>query len=153
MRKFEKITFEPFKKDISDNRELYNSFELPKRDSDKTAGYDFSLIEDITIKPGEIKKIPTGIKALFNSDEVLLLVVRSGTGFKYNIRLTNQLGVIDADYYNNKDNEGHMWLSIQNESTEEHCFSKGESLVQGVFIKYLTTDDDEKRNIERRSTY
>ena len=71
MRKFEKITFEQFKKDISDNRELYDSFELPKRDSDKTAGYDFSLLEDITIKPGEIKKIPTGIKALFNTDEVL----------------------------------------------------------------------------------
>lgn len=153
MRNFEKISFEQFKKDVDDNRELYDSFELPKRDSNKTAGYDFSLLEDITIKPGEIKKIPTGIKALFNFDEVLLLVVRSSTGFKYNIRLTNQIGIIDADYYNNKDNEGHIWLSIQNESAEERCFSKEDSLVQGLFMKYLTTENDKKRNIERRSSY
>lgn len=48
--------------------------------------------------------MPTGIKSYFDKEEVLLLVVRSSMGFKYNIRLCNQVGVIDADYYNNKEN-------------------------------------------------
>ena len=153
MRKFEKISFEQFKKDIKDDLELYNSYSLPTRDTSLSAGYDIYLLEDLTIQPKEIKKIPTGVKAYFNADEALLFIVRSSTGFKYNIRMTNQVGVIDADYYNNRDNEGHMWISIQNESEITKTFNKGDALVQGIFIKYLTVDNDEFINKERRSDY
>ena len=37
-----------------------------------------------------------------------MLLVRSSMGFKYNVRLCNQVGIVDSDYYNNPDNEGHM---------------------------------------------
>lgn len=153
MRDFEKISFEQFKKDVKDDRNLYESYSLPKRDSKRTAGYDIYLLEDLEIKPGEIKKLPTGLKSYFDDDEVLLLVVRSSMGFKYNIRLCNQVGVIDADYYNNQDNEGHMWIKIQNESDEVHKFSRGEAIVQGIFVKYLATDSDEDMKMDRRSDY
>lgn len=89
MRSFEKISFEQFKKDVCDNKSLYDKYLLPTRDSKYTAGYDIYLLEDLEIKPGEIKQIPTGIKSCFNEDEVLFLIVRSTTGFKYNIRLCN----------------------------------------------------------------
>lgn len=153
MRDFEKISFEQFKKDIKDDIELYNGYSLPKRDSVYTAGYDIYLLEELTIKPGERKKVPTGIKSFFDKEEVLLLVVRSSMGFKYNIRLCNQVGVIDADYYNNKDNEGHIWLMIQNEGEEEYSFKKGEAIAQGLFMKYLTTKSDKNINIQRKSSY
>lgn len=74
-------------------------------------------------------------------------------GFKYNIRLCNQVGVIDADYYNNKDNEGHIWLKIQNEGDKSVELHKGEAIVQGIFLKYLTTNSDETLKLERRSDY
>ena len=151
MRDFEKISFEEFKKDICDDKELYDSYELPYRSSSYTAGYDFVLINDVNMKPGEIVKIPTGIKAKFEMDEVLFLIVRSGTGFKYNIRLVNQVGVIDADYYNNPDNEGHIYVKLQNESDKELSFKKGDRLVQGIFMKYLTTDSDNNLHKERRT--
>ena len=83
----------------------------------------------------------------------MFLIVRSSTGFKYNIRLCNQVGIIDADYYNNKDNEGHIWAKIQNESDKEVFIPKGQSIVQGIFLKYLTTDTDGNINIERTSWY
>ena len=153
MRDFEKISFEQFKKDIKDDIELYNEYSLPQRDSVYTAGYDIYLLEDLTIKPGERKKVPTGIKSYFDKEEVLLLVVRSSIGFKYNIRLCNQVGIIDADYYNNKDNEGHIWLMIQNEGEEEYRFKKGEAIAQGLFMKYLTTKSDKSINIQRKSDY
>ena len=153
MRDFEKISFEQFKKDIKDDIELYNEYSLPKRDSVYTAGYDIYILEDLTIKPGERKKVPTGIKSYFDKEKVLLLVVRSSMGFKYNIRLCNQVGVIDADYYNNPDNEGHIWLMIQNEGDEEYNFKKGEAIVQGLFMKYLTTKSDKSINIQRKSDY
>ena len=153
MRDFEKISFAEFAKDIKDDKELYDNYELPSRSNEYTAGYDFHLIEDITIKPGEIIKIPTGIRSYFEKDEALLLIIRSSTGFKYNIRMVNQVGLIDSDYYHNPDNEGHMYVKVQNEGTETVTFKKGDSLAQGVFIKYLTTKSDIKRNVQRRAKY
>ena len=153
MRNFEKISFEQFKKDVKDDLELYSEYSLPKRDSKRTAGYDIYLLDDLTISPGEIVKLPTGIKAYFQGDEVLLFVVRSSMGFKYNIRLCNQVGIIDADYYNNSSNEGHMWIRIQNEGDTVVKFNKGDAVVQGIFMKYLIADTDENINIERTSDY
>ena len=86
-RGFEKISFEEFKKSVKDDEKLYESITLPIRKTSKSAGYDFMAFEDITIKPGEIMKIPTGYKVKLQDDEVLLIVVRSSMGFKYNIRL------------------------------------------------------------------
>ena len=153
MRDFEKISFEQFKKDVVDDIDLYDEYRLPQRDSNSTAGYDIYLLEDLAIEPNEIKKIPTGIKIFFEKDEVLFLIVRSSMGFKYNIRLCNQVGVIDADYYNNPSNEGHIWVKIQNEGKEKIVIPQGESIVQGIFLKYLTTQSDRNINIERTSDY
>ena len=153
MRDFEKISFEQFSKDVGNNKESYDDIKIPQRDSDSTAGYDICLLKDIELKPNEILKLPTGLKCFFEKDEVLLLVVRSSMGFKYNIRLCNQVGVIDADYYNNKDNEGHIWIRIQNEGDSTVKLNKGDAIVQGIFLKYLTTQSDSTLDIERRSDY
>lgn len=153
MRDFEKISFTQFQKDIQDDALLYANYLLPQRDSESTAGYDIYLLEELVIKPNEIKKIPTGLKSFFEKDEVLFLIVRSSTGFKYNIRLCNQVGVIDSDYYNNKDNEGHIWLKVQNEGNEIVTIPKGESIVQGIFLKYLTTQSDRNCGQERTTDY
>ncbi len=153
MRDFEKISFEQFQKDICNDKELYDNYKLPVRDSIATAGYDFILINDLEIMPNQIIKIPTGVKSYFENDEVLLLVVRSSTGFKYNIRLVNQVGIIDADYYNNKDNEGHIFIKIQNEGNETVKFKAGDAIAQGIFIKYLTTKSDNSLGIDRESDY
>ena len=147
MRGFEKISFEQFKNDIEDDIKLYNSYILPKRSTSKSAGYDFFLIKDVTIKPNEIVKIPTGYKSYYQSDEALLLIIRSSLGFKYNLRLTNQIGLIDSDFYNNKKNEGHMIVSLQNQGKETVTLKQGEAYVQGVFINYLKTDDDNATGI------
>ena len=153
MRDFDRISFERFSKDVKNDMELYNKIKIPQRESDSTAGYDICLLEDIVINPGEIIKLPTGLKAFFEKDEALLLVVRSSMGFKHNIRLCNQVGIIDADYYNNKDNEGHIWIIIQNEGDNTVELHKGEAVVQGIFMKYLTTNSDETLKLERRSDY
>ena len=142
MRKFEKISFEQFKKDIKDDKELYDSYKLPVRKTSASAGYDFLAIEPIVIKPGEIKKIPTGIKAKYPKNEALMLFVRSSMGFKYNVRMCNQVGVIDSDYYNNSDNEGHMWFALQNEGDKDFVLNPGEGFGQGLFMRYYTCGDE-----------
>lgn len=143
MRYFDKISFDQFKKDIKDDLALYKNYKLPKRDTMYAAGYDIYSLEDFILKPGDIKKIPTGIKANMENDEVLFLIVRSSMGFKYNIRLCNQVGVVDKDYFDNKDNEGHIFVKIKNEGDKDYVVKYGDAICQGIFMKYLTVDNEE----------
>lgn len=149
MRTLEKISYEQFKKDTKLTKKIYNQYSIPKRSTKSSAGYDFEVLEDFTIKPNEIKLIPTGIKAQMNEDEVLMIYIRSSLGFKYNIRICNQTGIIDSDYYNNPSNEGHIFIKIQNEGTETKEFKQGDKIAQGIFLKYLTVDNEEKINNQR----
>ena len=142
-RRFEKISFEQFQKDICDNKELYDSYELPKRTTKYAAAYDFYALFDYTLKPGEIKKIPTGVRVQMEDDDALLLIDRSSMGFQWNVRLCNQVGVIDKDYYDNPGNGGHMWIRIQNEGDKDYVVKRGEGMCQGMFVKYLKVDDEE----------
>ena len=139
MRKFEKVSIDEFSKYY--DKKLYEEYDLPKRMTSHSAGYDFFAIEGFTLMPGEIKKIPTGYKATFGSDEMLMILVRSSMGFKYNVRMTNQVGIIESDY-NNIDNEGHMFVSLQNEGDRDFVVKKGEGYAQGIFTKFLICDDD-----------
>ena len=143
-RYFEKISFEQFKEDIQDNKKIYESYILPKRGTKNSAGYDFYSIFDFTIKPGESKKISTGIKACMENDEVLMLFVRSSMGFKYNVRMCNQVGILDSDYYNNDNNEGHIWIKLKNEGDSDYVVNSGDAICQGIFTKYLTVDNEEE---------
>ena len=140
MRKFEKISEKEFLKDVSNGN--YEDILLPKRSTKNSAGHDFYSLYDFTIKSNEIVKIPTGIKVCMNENEFLGIFIRSSLGFKYNIRMCNQVGIIDADYYNNKDNEGHIFVCLQNHGDKDFVIKKGDRFVQGIFMPFLITDDD-----------
>ena len=149
MRKFEKISFEQFKKDVRDDLKLYNSMELPKRSTKKSAGYDIKSVESGIIKPGEAKTFSTGLKVCMNDDEVLYIYSRSSQGYKYNVCLMNSVGVIDSDFYNNKDNEGHFKVRLLNLGENDFEVKIGDKIAQGVFMKYLTVDNEEEIKNER----
>ena len=148
IRGFEKISFPQYKSDNLDI-EYYDKYSLPVRATTNSAGYDFFALNDYIIKPGDIIKIPTGIKVYMQNDEVLLLFIRSSLGFKYNIRMCNQVGVIDSDYYNNPDNEGHMFIKLHNHGEKDYILKKDEKFAQGIFMKFLITDEEEEISTER----
>ena len=106
---------------------------LPKRATKNAAGYDFEAAEDIVIpavwkqiihhftKKSEVSEkivkpvlVPTGIKAYMEHDEYLQLANRSSNPLKRFLTLSNGVGVIDSDYYNNPDNEGHIMFQFSN---------------------------------------
>ena len=142
MRFFEKISFEQFKKDICDDLELYNNYELPIRHSAKSAGYDIRSLNEGIIKPGKSMVFRTGLKVRMNKDEVLYLIGRSSLGYKYDVCLANNVGVIDADFYNNEDNEGHFSVKFINHGKDDFEVKIGDRIVQGIFHKYLVTESD-----------
>ena len=144
---------------------------LPVRKTAKSAGYDFTVAEDIIIPScqklldkfpknqinlvslegmsiltknlkAKPTLVPTGIKCELNDNTYLELSVRSSCPLKYWLILANGVGIIDADYYNNPDNEGHIYFQMINLSPFDIQLHKGDVIGQGIIKPYLVTEDD-----------
>lgn len=86
--------------------------------------------------------VPTGVKCQLNPQTYLELSVRSSCPLKHWIILANGVGIIDADYYNNPDNEGHIYFQVINLSPVPIILKKGDVIGQGIIKPYFKTDDD-----------
>ena len=119
---------------------------LPVRKTKHSAAYDIEAAEEVILpsfkKGMKPTLIPTGLKAYMQSDEVLLIVPRSSGPKKQGISFPHNVGVIDSDYYNNFDNEGHIFVQCINLKDEDVVIKKGEAVAQAIFQKYLTVDND-----------
>lgn len=119
---------------------------LPIRKTKYSAGYDIEAAEDAIIpsfkKGTNPTLIKTGLKAYMQDDEMLLLYNRSSNPKKKGLILANSVGVVDKDYYGNVDNDGHIMFAFYNIKEEDIEIKKGEIIGQGIFQKYLITDDD-----------
>ena len=119
---------------------------LPVRKTKYSAGYDIEAAED-TVVPSFKKGmaptlIKTGLKAYMQEDEYLKLCNRSSNPKKKGLVLANSIGVVDSDYYENPDNDGHIMFSFFNIKDEDITIKKGEAIGQGIFEKFLTVDGD-----------
>lgn len=128
----------------SDIKDMYDSLKLPKRATSGSAGYDFYAPFAFSLPPGATIKIPTGIRAKMDENWVLKIYPRSGLGFKFRLQMNNTVGIIDSDYFNS-DNEGHIFVKLTNDSNEGRTVdvTAGMGLVQGIFLEYGITVDDE----------
>ena len=145
---------------------------LPERKTVRSAGYDFEVAEDIVIpsyiksmrtlgssygkealtleemsgvtKMTGIKPIlvPTGVKAYLDPGAYLELSVRSSTPLKQWLILANGVGIIDADYVNNVQNEGEIFFQVINLSPYDLLLKKGDRIGQGVIHKYEVVEGD-----------
>lgn len=86
--------------------------------------------------------VPTGIKCQLDDGYYLELSVRSSCPLKHCLVLANGVGIIDSDYYNNPDNEGHIYFQIINLAPFDIVLQKGEAIGQGIIKKYETVEDD-----------
>lgn len=115
---------------------------LPKRKTGGSAGYDIAAAEDISLMPCRVTLVPTGLKAYMEPDEYLGIHVRSGFSIRNTVSCINNEGIIDSDYYNNADNEGHIFVALINHSEHPVQITKGMRIAQGIFSRYLTADGD-----------
>lgn len=154
---FEKISIEQWRKDFGDNNNhtydyLLDDIPMPKRATVGSAGYDICTPYDVDLEPGEEANIPTGLKCKISNGWALFALPKSGLGFKYYTRLANTIGLIDEDYYNNENNEGHMWVKIRNEGSKPLHIDCGKGMCQMVFLPYGITYDDESEG-ERKGGF
>ena len=148
-----------FKTEDYINTNIYSKIKLPTRATKYSTGYDFFYpFEDSILFPGQSIVIPTGIKVKINSvgvgyicndddtfdfDFFLGIYTKSSHGFNNNIKQDDTIAIIDADYYNNKDNEGHIFIKLRNEH-EDKPFNllHNQKIAQGIFQLYGITQDD-----------
>lgn len=145
---------------------------IPVRATQHAAGYDFEAAEDTVIPSiwkavlqntwqklsGLLKEsdeylpiekamkpvlVPTGIKAYMKAEEFLQLANRSSNPLKRFLVLSNGVGVIDSDYYNNSSNEGHIMFQFTNFGLRDVHLKKGERIGQGIFLPFLKADQDQ----------
>lgn len=163
--KFEKVSFEQYLKDMDHEHNIYNvtstigekftkketeiiqkmiydDIKLPVRSTSGAAGYDFYSPLNVELKPGEEIVIPTGIKCRIDDGWMLMIVPRSGLGFKYHMMLANTAGIIDSDYYNCEANEGHIMVKYVNRGNQDVFLKEGDKFAQGIFIPFGVTVDD-----------
>lgn len=120
---------------------------LPKRGTKFAAGYDFYAPESFIIPAhGMSKLVHFNVKAIMPSDYFLNLKIRSGLSVKHGVMLACS-GVIDADYANNTDNDGNIGARFINHSDTDYVVESGERCMQGIFLKYDVTDDDDADGI------
>ena len=148
MNKFEKISLEEFLKSGA-SEEVYNKIKIPARATKGSMGYDFFAPSSISLVPGGSIVINTGIKCQLDEDKGLFLFPRSGLGFKHHMRLANTVGLIDADYYNNSGNEGHIKIKICNDGDATIKIAQGEAFAQGVIMQWFTAENTEEFKQER----
>lgn len=115
---------------------------LPERATANSAGYDFFAPEDITLPAKTLTRVMTGIKCELRPYMVLILANRSSNPSKKGLYLANGVGIVDADYYNNLDNEGEIGFEFYNNSEEDIIISKNEKIGQGIITTYVRTEDD-----------
>jgi dUTP pyrophosphatase len=101
------------------------------------------MMADFTKRTG-IKPtlVSTGMKCHLEPGTFLQLSVRSSSPLKYWIMMANGVGIIDADYYNNPDNEGHIYFQMINLTPFDIQLKKGDTIGQGIIKPYLITEDD-----------
>ena len=122
-----------------DMRKTDGEVTLPTRGTSRAMAYDFYANTNYTVKPNEIVKIWTDVKAYMGDNECLILNVRSSMGGKF--MLANSQGWIDSDFYGNESNDGNIGVFLKNISNETLEIKRGDRIAQGAFFNFLIADN------------
>lgn len=139
MRKFEEVKREHLKFPDIETK-------LPERSDAHSAGYDFYSKEHFILSPGEYYCTWTDVKAKMFYDNVLEIYPRSGLGSSKGIVIRNGTGIIDPSYYGCEKNDGNIGICLINTGDKIFEVNVGDRIAQGVFTRYLITDDDKFLN-------
>jgi dUTP pyrophosphatase len=128
-------------------------YQKPTRTDPRSAGYDLYSPIEALITPKEKLTIWTDVRSYMLDDEVLEANTRSGNGTKSDIILANTIGWIDSSYYKNIKNDGNIGICLINNGAIGFRIKKGDRIAQVKFSKYLTADDDETLQTERKGGF
>ena len=118
---------------------LREGAKLPTYGSSAAAGADLyaCLDETVTIQPGEVFWVPTGIALEVPAGCAGLIYARSSMGVKRGLAPANKVGVIDSDY------RGEIRVVLLNHSNQPQTVSPGERVAQMIITPVITPPYEE----------
>jgi dUTP pyrophosphatase len=134
---------------IAKIKRIDHSVLLPQYHTSESAGFDIASSVDITVAPGAVIKIPTGLVIASPKGHFLLIAARSSLSFKKGLAMANGIGIVDPDYAGPND---EIHIIVHNFTDQPVEVKKGERLAQGLFLKTEQAqweEVDQLRNVDR----
>jgi dUTP pyrophosphatase len=121
---------------------------LPAYESAGAAGFDLAAAEDITVAPGEVKLVPTGLVIEVPAGMFLGIFARSSTPLKRGLMVANGVGVVDPDYCGATD---EVRIAVLNVTAGPVQVKAGDRIAQGIFLPASRVSWEETDSPERQS--
>ena len=113
---------------------------LPRYETSGAAGFDLASNADMTIAPGEVTLVPTGLVIGVPAGHFLGIFARSSTPLKRGLMVANGVGIVDADYCGPRD---EIKIEVVNFTSQPVTVKKGDRLAQGVVLPFIRAEFQE----------
>jgi dUTP pyrophosphatase len=118
-------------------RRLRSSVPLPEYQTPGSAGFDLAASESVTVQPGAIELIPTGLVVEVPAGHFLGIFARSSTPLKRGLVIPNGVGVVDSDYCGPAD---EIKVQVLNFTSAPVAVKAGDRIAQGIIIPIVRAD-------------
>ena len=122
--------------------------ELPAYESAGAAGFDLAAADDVTVLPGEVRLVPTGLVIEVPAGMFLGIFARSSTPLKRGLMVANGVGVVDPDYCGPTD---EVRIAVVNFTAAPVQVKAGDRIAQGIFLPASRVSWEETDSPERKS--
>ena len=120
---------------------LSDAARLPSYETAGAAGFDLAASADVTIGPGEVRLIPTGLVIEVPRGHFLGIFARSSTPLKRGLMLANGVGVVDSDYCGPND---EIKIQVLNFTASPVTVNAGDRIAQGVILPFVRAEWQEE---------
>jgi dUTP pyrophosphatase len=104
---------------------------LPTYASAGAAAFDFVAAEEVTIEPGQVTLVPTGLVIEVPAGMFLGVFARSSTPLRRGLMVANGVGVVDPDYCGPAD---EVKVALLNFTSGAVTVARGDRVAQGIFL-------------------
>jgi dUTP pyrophosphatase len=121
---------------------------MPRYETAGAAGFDLSASQDMTVQPGEVTLVPTGLAIEVPPDTFLGVFARSSTPLKRGLMVANGVGIVDSDYCGPTD---EVKIEVYNFTARPVHIKAGDRIAQGILIPTIRVEWDEADALRRQS--
>jgi dUTP diphosphatase len=116
---------------------IHPSAVLPSYQTPGAAGFDLAASVEMTIRPGEVALVPTGLVIEVPRGCFLGVFARSSTPLKRGLMVANGVGIVDSDYCGPED---EIKIEVFNFTTAPVQVRPGDRLAQGIILPFVRAE-------------
>ena len=110
---------------------------MPAYQTAGSAGFDLAANADVTVQPGEVTLVPTGLVIEVPKGHFLAIIARSSTPLKRGLVVPNGVGVVDSDYCGPRD---EIRIEVLNFTAAPVEIKRGDRLAQGIVMPFVRAE-------------